>query len=136
MNEEPETENILIGSCFCRSVTFQLPANSAGIIVCHCEDCRKMHGNFNAMIGVFREEIIITSVKSLRWFESSATTRRGFCENCGSRLFKDIYESNKLMVCAGSIDGKTHKTIIKNLWINSKADWYELPRTAEVLMQS
>jgi hypothetical protein len=34
------------------------------------------------------------------------------------------------MVSAGVIDGPTGKRIIRNLWEQSKGDWYDLPPLA------
>ena len=34
------------------------------------------------------------------------------------------------MVSAGAIDGPTGKRIVRNLWAESKGDWYDLPEVA------
>jgi hypothetical protein len=117
----------LHGRCHCGGVAFNIPANSAGVVACHCEDCRKMHGNYNAMLAAPRADVQIESDTTLHWYDSSEKAKRGFCTVCGSRLFKDNHGSDRLMVSAGSIDGPTDKRIIRNLWEPSKGDWYDLP---------
>lgn len=117
----------LRGRCHCGSVAFTIPTESVGIVACHCEDCRKLHGNFNAMLAAPRADVVFEADATLHWYASSDKARRGFCTTCGSRLFKDNLGSDRLMVSAGVIEGATGKTILRNLWEGSKADWYPLP---------
>jgi hypothetical protein len=122
-----DQEPRLSGRCHCGGVSFSIPASSPGVVACHCTDCRRMHGNYNAMLAAPRADVRFGSDATLRWYDSSTSARRGFCTTCGSRLFKDNLGSNRLMVSAGAIDGDTGKVIIKNLWEASKGDWYDLP---------
>lgn len=120
----------LHGRCHCGGVAFTIPADSGGVVACHCEDCRKMHGNYNAMLAAPRGDVQFEQDATLHWYASSDKAKRGFCTVCGSRLFKDNLGSDKLMVSAGVIDGPTGKRIIRNLWEQSKGDWYDLPPLA------
>ncbi|MFN0116587.1 MAG: GFA family protein, partial [Paracoccaceae bacterium] len=97
----------LRGSCHCGAVAFTLPAASAGVVACHCGDCRKLHGNYNAMLAAPREAVRFEKDATLRRYASSGKARRGFCPTCGARLFKDNLGSDRLMVSAGAIDGDT-----------------------------
>lgn len=117
----------LQGRCHCGGVAFSIPASSGGVVACHCEDCRKMHGNYNAMLAAPRDDVQFERDATLHWYASSDKARRGFCTECGSRLFKDNLGTDLLMVSAGVIDGPTGKRIIRNLWVPSKGDWYDLP---------
>lgn len=117
----------LHGRCHCGQVSFSIPSDSAGVVACHCDDCRKMHGNYNAMLAAPRGDVQFQTDATLHWYASSDKARRGFCTVCGSRLFKDNLGSDRLMVSAGVIDGPTAKRIIRNLWEQSKGDWYDLP---------
>ncbi len=117
----------LHGGCHCGGVAFSIPADSAGVIACHCGDCRRMHGNYNVMLAAPRGDVRFQSDTTLHWHASSDKARRGFCATCGSRLFKDNLGSDRLMVSAGAVDGATGKRIIRNLWGASKGDWYDLP---------
>ncbi len=119
--------DVLHGRCHCGGVVFSLRADSAGVVVCHCTDCRQMHGNYNAMLAAPREAVQFTADATLHWYQSSEKSRRGFCSVCGSRLVKDNLGSARLMVSAGAIDGETGKRIVRNLFVESKGDWYDLP---------
>lgn len=121
---------VLRGRCHCGGVVFTVPADSAGIVACHCTDCRQMHGNYNAMLVAPREAAVLEASHTLHWYRSSDTARRGFCGVCGSRLFKDNLAPARFLVSAGVIDGTTGKRNMRNLWRESKGGWYDLPEVA------
>lgn len=117
----------LAGRCHCGGVAFTLPADATGVLACHCEDCRKMHGNYNAMIAVAAADVAFTASATLTWYQSSPSARRAFCGTCGGRVLKEIPAAGRYLISAGLIDGTTCKRILKNLWEGSKGDWYDLP---------
>lgn len=115
------------GRCHCGGVKFRI-AEAVGVIVCHCRDCQQMHGNANAMLATSTEAIRMESDATLVWYESSAEAERGFCSRCGGRLFKRPKGGDRLLVSAGTIDPPTGMTVIRDVWLQSKGDWYEVPR--------
>lgn len=121
---------LLAATCHCGAVHLTLPASAAGILACHCGDCQKMHGNFNAFLAVPRSEMTVAGEEALVWYQSSADSRRAFCGTCGARVVKEITAAGRWLVSAGLVDGPTGKHIIKNLWAQSKPDWYPLPEVA------
>lgn len=120
----------LTGRCHCGAIGFTLPANSAGVLACHCGDCHKMHGNFNAFLAAAREAITLTGGEALVWYQSSADSRRAFCGTCGARVLKEVTAADRWLISAGLIDGPTGRRIIRNLCEASKPDWYDLPAVA------
>lgn len=122
--------DILTATCHCGKVHFTMPASAAGVLACHCSDCQKMHGNFNAFVAAPRADMTVTGEEALVWYQSSDTSRRAFCGTCGARVAKEITAAGRLLVSAGLIDGPSGKRIIKNLWEQSKPDWYDLPEVA------
>ncbi len=119
---------MLTDRCHCGGVAFTLPAAAAGVLACHCEDCRKMHGNYNAFPAAPIADVTMTKSDPLVWYQSSATARRAFCSVCGSRVLNEVTAAGRWLMSAGLIDGATYKRIIKNLGEQSKADWYDLPQ--------
>lgn len=117
-------------TCHCGKIHLSLPASAVGILACHCGDCQKMHGNFNAFVAVARAQIELTGEEALVWYQSSEASRRAFCGTCGARVVKEITSAGRWLVSAGLFDGPTGKRIIKNLWEQSKPDWYDLPQVA------
>lgn len=114
-------------TCHCGAVRLTLPADAAGILACHCDDCRKMHGNFNAFVAAPCDAIEIEGAAALVWYTSSSASRRAFCSTCGARVVKEQTAAGRWLVSAGLIDGPTGKQIIRNLWTQSRPDWYALP---------
>ncbi|MCX7668626.1 MAG: GFA family protein [Anaerolineae bacterium] len=117
----------LTATCHCGRVHITLPAAALGVLACHCGDCQKMHGNFNAFLAVARADLHVTGEDALIWYPSSATSRRAFCGTCGSRVAKEITAAGRWLIPAGLVDGATGKRIVGNLWDRSKPDWYDLP---------
>ena len=75
------------GSCLCGSVQYEV-TGLRDIIFCHCENCRRTHGNFSAYSSAARADLQITERRTLRWYhtDKDVTTNvwRGFCSECGS----------------------------------------------------
>ena len=117
----------LSGHCHCGAVQFTLPAEVAGVLACHCEDCQRMHGNFNAFLAAPIDQITLKGAEALIWYASSDAARRAFCGTCGARVLKEVTAAGRWLMSAGLIDQPTAKQIIKNLWEHSKPDWYDLP---------
>ncbi|MEM1429310.1 MAG: GFA family protein [Pseudomonadota bacterium] len=113
------------GECHCGAVTFEADAQPVGVINCHCTDCQKMHGNFNAMAGVAKDALTITG--PIQWYESSEKARRGFCPTCGARMFKDNLGGDRMMISMGVIAGSTGLRPFRNIFTESKGDWYDPP---------
>ena len=120
----------LHASCHCGRVRITLPASSVGILACHCGDCQKLHGNFNAFLAVPVVDVEVSGTEHLVWYQSSAAARRAFCATCGARVLKEVTEAGRWLISAGLIEGPTGRRIIKNLWADSKPDWYDLPAVA------
>lgn len=120
----------LTATCHCGRVHITMPAAAVGVLACHCGDCQKMHGNFNAFLAVPYAELQVSGAEALVWYQSSEASRRAFCGTCGSRVVKEITAAGRWLISAGMVDGPTGKRILKNLWEQSKPDWYDLPAIA------
>lgn len=117
----------LTATCHCGAVRLTLPAACVGVLACHCGDCQKMHGNYNAFLAAPHEAVGVEGGSALVWYQSSADSRRAFCGTCGARVLKEVTPAGRWLVSAGLIDGPTGRRILRNLWEPSKPDWYDLP---------
>lgn len=122
----------LTGLCHCGAVRVQLPADSVGIIACHCSDCQKLHGNFFALLAAEADRVTWEGEDHIRWYRSSPENERAFCGHCGSRLAKRPVQGNRVMVSAGLFGRDLPRRVVKNLWLEDKPGWYEAPRTGPV----
>lgn len=122
---------VLKATCHCGRIELLMPFASVGVLACHCADCQKLHGNFNAFLVAARDAVSLRGEAYLVWYQSSAESRRAFCRMCGSRLLKEQTAAGRWLISAGLVDGPTGKHIIRNLWAESKPDWYDLPTAGE-----
>ena len=74
-------------SCLCKGVNMSIKAQFRSVSNCHCIQCTKTHGHFAAYTSVLEENITFKSKKTLKWFNSSAKAKRGFCNKCGASIF-------------------------------------------------
>jgi hypothetical protein len=87
---------------------------------CHCRDCQRATGSaFAAAVLVPVSAVSISG--EVKYYEvvgdSGAIVRRGFCPNCGARLFgKPTASSNLIGIMAGSLDDPS--------WFRPQADIY------------
>ena len=79
------------------------------------------------MIAAPAEEVTLEGEAQLRWYASSATVRRSFCGVCGSRVAKEPIGSGRLLVSVGLFGKETGLHLRKNVFSESKPDWYALP---------
>lgn len=77
------------GSCLCGAIQFSFPGPPRFVADCVCRSCRKAHGaSAVAWVGVANEHFqLLQGTAQLQWYRSSAESERGFCTDCGTRLF-------------------------------------------------
>jgi len=75
---------------------------------CHCRDCQRASGGaFVSALAVPRNALKITG--EVKYYDvkgdSGNTVSRGFCPNCGARLFgRPAVVSDLIVIMAGSLD--------------------------------
>ncbi len=115
------------GQCHCGAIRYEVNGDLTGVINCHCGDCRRWHGNFSAYAVARLEEFHFTRGEDkLVWYESSEKARRGFCPDCGSSIFKDNKDGKTIVLSVGALDAPTGMSHLKDIFTDSKGDWYEL----------
>ncbi len=113
------------GGCYCGAVSFEVDGPVSGVISCHCRDCQRINGNFNALVVADRAAVRVEGEESMRWFQTSEESKRSFCTVCGSRLFMDK-GTDKLIISAGAFEPPLTLGNARNLWAESAASWYEV----------
>ena len=117
----------LTGGCLCGAVRYEMTGPFRPIIVCHCGQCRKTHGDVAGYTGAKLVNFALTEQRGLKWFQSSDTARRGFCGECGGSLFYEPAGTDRMSVAAGTIDGKTGLKNAGHIFLAEKGDYYDLP---------
>lgn len=125
------TEKTLSGGCLCGAVRFEASGPFRDVVVCHCGQCRKWHGAAPGYTAVDQPRFRLTAGEDkLRWFDSSADAKRGFCQICGSSLFWQGKGRPHISIAAGSLDGPTGLVTKAHYMTAYKPDYYELPAGA------
>jgi hypothetical protein len=95
------------GGCLCGTIRYECSAEPIFMGNCHCRDCQRATGSaFAAALLVPRAAVAIAG--EVKYHEvigdSGATVGRGFCPNCGSRLFSQPPNPALMGILAGSLD--------------------------------
>ena len=114
------------GSCLCGAVRFEVAGSLPQPTACHCTQCRKHSGHYEASVDVARSALRIQGSERLTWYQSSANVRRGFCATCGSSLFWDPTHQDWLAVAMGAFDGSTDTTLARHIFVADKGDYYNI----------
>jgi hypothetical protein len=114
------------GSCLCGAVRYEVAGPLRPVIGCHCTMCRKQTGHYMAATAAKLDSFRITKKEGLRWFRSSPTARRAFCQICGSTLFWQGDGRDYIAIAAGTLDGATDLAIAGHIYCADKGDYYEI----------
>ncbi len=103
---------------------------------CHCSQCRRVSGHFWASTDVPDDRLTITGEDHVRWFQSSARVKRGFCTTCGSALFWKPIRQPRTAVAMGAFDQPTRTELEMHIFVADKGDYYgiadDVPQYADV----
>ena len=124
------TQEVWQGGCVCGQVRFEVTGELAGVIGCHCRQCRRMSGHFFAATAVPHTNLLFTRNQGLAWYAASKTSRRGFCRNCGSSLFFDHGSNEPIGIAAGAFDGNPPLRMAAHIYTDEGGGYYEVPADA------
>jgi hypothetical protein len=114
------------GQCLCGGVQFSIDGPLRDVVYCHCKMCRRSSGHLVAATACAVPHLDITRAGSLRWYQSSATAKRGFCGDCGSNLFWWPTSNTHVSILAGTLDDPTGVKAVSHIHVDAKGDYYAL----------
>jgi hypothetical protein len=94
------------------------------VVDCHCTMCRRTSGHFAAFTATHPEALVLIESEGLRWYRSSATARRGFCEICGSSVFWEPASGDRVSIAAGTLDPPTGLETVVHVFVEDASDYY------------
>lgn len=121
-----EQQRVWTGGCACGGIRYEIATRPGPVSFCHCGQCRRQHGHVGAYTTAPRAAFRLLNDATLTWYQSSGTARRGFCSRCGSGVFWERAGEPRVDVTAGSLDQPTGLHADKHIWIEFKADYYEI----------
>ena len=120
-----------LGSCLCGDITFHLK-NPRDVVNCHCQECRKFHGNYAAFTKVEHQNIYIFNEEKISWYQIKPNqAKRGFCKNCGSSLFWKSSNDDGICVSASVLNVPTKLRTTKNIYTDNASDFYNIDNSLE-----
>ena len=125
-----ESGETIHGSCLCGAVAFEIDEQPRNVVNCHCSRCRKSRGS------AFGTNFF-TRIDKLRWTRGGDKVRSykvpeaqlfvtSFCTDCGSRLPAAFEALKRYNVPVGALDAPLPARAGINIWVGSKAPWYEI----------
>lgn len=123
MSDHEETR---AGGCLCGAVRYRIDGPMKQVVACHCKMCRAQTGHFLATTAAWNEQFQLTEQSGLKWYQSSAESRRGFCEKCGSVLFFDTSGDGKVSITAGTLDDDHGLSLAAHIFVAGKGSYYSI----------
>jgi hypothetical protein len=118
--------SVMRGRCLCGAVEFTVDGPLRAIVYCDCTMYRRTSGHFVAATACAVSRLSIKRSESLKWYQSSADTQRGFCGECGSNLFWKPTSATYVSIMAGTLDDPTGLKAAAHIFVGEKSDYYAL----------
>ena len=126
------------GSCLCGGIQYEIRGEIGDMIQCHCQRCRKANGAAYAVNAPVRKSDFnwLKGEALLKKFQSTETTQRCFCGECGSPIISIKTETPDFYrLRIGTLDTPLAQKPVMHIFTASKAEWDDicdhLPQYAE-----
>lgn len=120
------TEKLYTGSCLCGGIHYQIHGEIGEIVECHCQRCRKANGTAFATNALIQRADfkIVKGENLLKKFDSTPTTQRCFCSECGSPIISikpELPDHYRLRI--GTLDTAIESKPTMHIFAAYKAEW-------------
>ena len=116
----------ITGRCLCGAVAYTVRGDVADVLHCHCENCRRLTGNFIAASRCATADIEIDDDSTLRWYDLGYA-KYGFCSECGSTLFfRPADHPETTSITAGTLDDVSELEL-GGVWFTTDAQAHNTP---------
>lgn len=114
------------GSCLCGAIRYEVRGEIGDVVQCHCQRCRKANGTAFATNAPIKKSDfqLVQGEQFLKSHQSTATTQRCFCSECGSPIMSiktDTPEFYRLRI--GTLDTPLAQKPTMHIFADSKAEW-------------
>ena len=125
------------GGCLCGAIRFESDEPPSQTGYCHCTMCQKGVGNVFGAAAFFRHEDFRFLTHEPRWYVSSGSVKRGFCEQCGSPIAYQHRDTQHISIWMGTLDEPVRFEPQVHWFSDSKIPWVDihadLPDATETL---
>ena len=119
-------KNNKLVSCLCGGIKLITTGELRHVINCHCTQCLKTHGHHAAYTACLEKNVKFISKKTLKWYQSSKKSKRGFCSRCGASVFFKHLNIESISISAGMFKSATKLKTKLNIFTKGKLDYYKL----------
>ena len=117
------------GDCHCGAVRFRVTGPVGKILICHCYDCMRTAGLSWDGIDVALDRFDLVKDASLKWYDSSAIAKRGFCDDCGASLFYQLHTASVVAIAPGMFDQSDQFEVAGQIYAASHLTYEQCGRT-------
>jgi hypothetical protein len=114
------------GGCACGAIRYEVSADPIVMFNCHCRDCQRTSGGpFTPVFYVPAKAFRITKGTPKYYATTSEMTghnERGFCPECGSRLFGGKSDFGQGITASSLDDPSLHKPQ-HEIWTSDAQPW-------------
>lgn len=120
------------GGCACGRVRFTILGPPQSVQHCHCENCRKISGEFTSTGATIPRSLLsIAGQENLGGYRTSPSFERQFCKTCSCYLFAyEDSEPNLMYFAPATLDGGRHPGhppgSESHIYMKSKCEWEQV----------
>jgi hypothetical protein len=117
------------GGCLCGHVRYEAEVFLKSGFYCHCRICQKSTGQPAEISVPIQAGSLVFVQSEPKYYLSSAYGKRGFCEECGSRLvWKATDPANDWLtnVTVGSLDNSAEARPSTHIYVDTQLPWYQI----------
>jgi len=114
------------GACLCGSTRFQITGDLAPGSLCHCSQCRRQSSHVFSSTHIPKANLTFLSEGDLRWYAASPAAKRGYCAACGSVLFWNPNDEDKISVSLGALKEPHSGHLSEHIFTQDKGAYYDI----------
>lgn len=138
-----DTAKNVTGGCLCGKVRYQAQVFLKSGYYCHCRICQKSSGQPAEITVPIKTSTLVFTKSKPKYYVSSEHGKRGFCEDCGSRLvWQALDPQNDWLtnIDVGSLDNPGEVKPSNHIFVDTKLPWYtineDLPKFKEAEVEA
>ncbi len=138
-----DTAKTVTGGCLCGKVRYEAQVFLKSGYYCHCRMCQKSSGQPAEITVPIKAGTLVFTKSAPKYYVSSEYGKRGFCEDCGSRLlWKSVDPANDWLtnIDVGSLDNPDEARPSNHIFVDTKLPWYvideHLPKFREAEVEA
>jgi hypothetical protein len=114
------------GGCACGAIRYEVNAEPIAMFNCHCRDCQRMTGGAYIPVVYVPAKAFKLTKGAPSFYNTSSEAmgdnKRGFCPECGSRLFGGITDTGH-GITASSLDDPSLFKPQFEIWTSEAQPW-------------